>query len=90
MESFQSLALDMGIDLRRRKLGMPQHRLDGTKVGAMLQQMRGKRMSEHVGGNWLGNPGLPRADAKQFPKALPTQLFAAPCDEKMRTLAVSQ
>src|SRR6476620_1063889 len=31
---FQSFAFDMGVDLRRRNIGMSEHRLDRPKIGA--------------------------------------------------------
>ena len=37
------------VDLCCRQIGVPQHHLDSPKVGAPLEKMRGKRMTQHVG-----------------------------------------
>ena len=38
----------MRVNLRRRDVGMPQHRLHGSQVGPPLQQVRGEGMSQHM------------------------------------------
>ena len=48
VDFFQLCRIDMRINLGRRDVRMPQHRLHGTQVGAPLQEMRGKRMAQHV------------------------------------------
>ena len=42
------LKVKMGIDLRRGDVGMTEQFLDAAQIGARLQQMAGKRMTEHV------------------------------------------
>jgi hypothetical protein len=37
--------IDMSIDLRRRDIGVAQHRLDRSQVGASFKQVRGERMT---------------------------------------------
>jgi hypothetical protein len=37
MHSFQSLLIDMRIDLRRRNIGVAEHFLDDPKIGAVPQ-----------------------------------------------------
>ena len=43
-ERFQALVQDMGIDLRRRDVGMAQHLLQGPEIGAVGQKMAGEGM----------------------------------------------
>src|SRR5210317_2502064 len=38
----------MSIDLRRRYVGMSQHLLHGTQVGASIEQMRREGMAQHM------------------------------------------
>ena len=42
-------AVDMGIDLRRRDVGMPQNLLQDTKVGTARKHMGCKRMTKRMG-----------------------------------------
>ena len=46
---------DMGIDLRRRDVGMAEELLHGAEIGAAFQQMAGEGMTEHV---WRDARGL--------------------------------
>jgi hypothetical protein len=32
----------MGVDLRGRDIGVPQHHLDGSQIGAALEEVGGK------------------------------------------------
>ena len=40
MHGFQSLLIDMGIDLGRRYVRVAQHLLDDSKIRAIAEQMR--------------------------------------------------
>src|SRR5438477_11915008 len=40
------LAVDMRVNLRRRDVGVAEHFLNGTKVGATLEQVCGERVSQ--------------------------------------------
>ena len=44
----QSLGQHVGVDLRRRDVGVAQKHLQTAQVGAVRQQMRGERMAQHV------------------------------------------
>ena len=46
-----ALVAHVRVQLGRREVGMPEHLLDAAEIGATLQQMRGKRVSEEVGVN---------------------------------------
>jgi hypothetical protein len=47
---FQPFFDYMGIDLRRRDVGMAEHQLDRPQIRATLQQVRGKTVSQHMRG----------------------------------------
>ena len=53
METFvnllQSFPDDMGVDLRRRNLRMPEHHLNGAQVRTSFEKVRCKGMPEHMG-----------------------------------------
>ena len=44
----QPIALDMGIDLGRRDIGMAEHLLYAAQIGAVVEQMAGEGMTQHV------------------------------------------
>jgi len=69
VEFFQSAAGDLGVDLGGGQIGMAQHRLDRSQVGAALQKVRGKGMSQHVRGNRAVDPGQPHIFFQQLPAA---------------------
>ena len=45
----QTGSTHVGIDLGRRKIGVPEHGLYGAKVGAALEQIRRKRVAQNMG-----------------------------------------
>ena len=51
----------MGVDLRRRDIGMAEQLLHDAQIGAVLQQMAGEGMAQHVradiGGAQAGRGG---------------------------------
>ena len=44
---------NVGVDLRRRNISVPEHLLDRADIGAVLDQMRRKRMPQRMGRNAL-------------------------------------
>ena len=48
MHPLQTSPLDMCINLRGHNIGMAEHDLHRAKVGPAFEQMRGKRMPQHV------------------------------------------
>ena len=50
----KSAAVDMGVNLRRRDVGMSQHRLQCAQISAPSQQMRGKGMAQHMRADFGG------------------------------------
>lgn len=57
MNVFETVLVDMGIDLSRGYISVAQHKLYGAEIGAMGQHMGGKRMAQHVGGDVLTDTG---------------------------------
>src|SRR5690242_11686584 len=47
------------VDARRLQIGMPHQDLDGRQIGAVLQQVRGEAVPEHVGRNTFLEAGVP-------------------------------
>ena len=48
MYVLQACPGDMGVDLGRRQVAVPEQHLQGTQVGAVIQQVRGKGMAQHM------------------------------------------
>ena len=48
MHGFQSLLIDMGVNLRRRNVGMPEHFLNDAQIGAIAEQVRGKTVPKQM------------------------------------------
>ena len=48
----------MGVDFSGGNAFMPQHGLDGSQVGASLQELRGKAVAEGVRADVLSDAGL--------------------------------
>lgn len=48
MQLLQPFARDMGIDLRGGDVGMPQQHLHHAQIGAVVEQMGGKSVAQHV------------------------------------------
>ena len=44
----QPLLQYVRIDLRRRNITVPQHKLDGTQVSSPFEKMRGERVPDQV------------------------------------------
>jgi hypothetical protein len=57
----------MGVDLGRRDIGMPQHRLQRAQIRAAFQQMRREGVAQHVRAHAIGrDPRLRRQRADQL------------------------
>src|SRR5262245_8525886 len=50
---------DVGVDLRRRDVAMPEQFLDRPDVVVVLQEVCGERVAERMGARPLGDAGLP-------------------------------
>src|SRR2546423_4465655 len=60
IDLLQPRSRNVGVDLRRGDVRVAEHHLDGPQIGAVLQQMRGERMPQHVRRNVCADAGLPR------------------------------
>ena len=67
MHSFQSLLIDVRIDLRRRNIGVAEHFLDDAQIGAIPQEMRREAVSQKVRINVLFESGLSRMFLHDLP-----------------------
>src|ERR1039458_10719433 len=53
----QTLGGDVGIDFSRADAGMAEQLLNDAQVGAVIEQMGGKAVAQHVGGDVAGDAG---------------------------------
>ena len=60
MYGFQSLLIDVRIDLRCRNVGVAEHFLDDAQIGAVPQEMRREAVSQKVRVNVLFESGAAR------------------------------
>jgi hypothetical protein len=48
MQLLQPFAGDVGVDLRRRNVGVAEQQLHDAQVGAVVEQVRGEGVAQHV------------------------------------------
>ena len=48
VDLLQTALVDVGVNLSRRDIRMPEHFLDDAKVGPVAQQVRGETMAQHM------------------------------------------
>src|SRR5579872_418282 len=76
-QTFQPLLDDMGVDLRRRNIGMAEQCLHDAQVGAVVQKVACKSMPQHV---WRDQPRREARGGREFfqvaRKMLPGQVAA--------------
>ena len=48
---------DVGVNLGGADVGVAEHGLDGTEVGAVHEEVSGERVTEGVGGDVFGDAG---------------------------------
>ncbi len=53
VDAFEVIARDVRVDLRGCQAGVPQELLHDPEVGAAIEQVRGERVAEDVGGGPL-------------------------------------
>ena len=69
----QTFFHDVGVDLRRGNIAVPEHQLDGAQISAAFQKMRCKTVTQHVGRQRhtqarlaaIGGENLPDANAAE-------------------------
>ena len=80
MQLLEPFACHMGIDLRGGNIRMPQQQLHHAQISTMIDQMRGKSMSQHVWADgWQAL--LPGIAGNQMPGHLPRHAGFALGDE---------
>jgi len=67
MHSFQSLLIDVRIDLRRRDIGVAEHFLDDAQICAVPQEMRREAVSQKMRINVLFESGAARMFLHDLP-----------------------
>src|SRR5262249_5395283 len=87
VDFLQPFADDMSVDLSRRNVGMSQHHLHSPQVGAMLQQVRRKGMTQNVGRDVLADARLKCMFLEDLPKRL-SRYCSAPGVEKQQLRSV--
>ena len=77
-QASQPLFYDMGIDLRGGDIGMAEKLLHRAQIGAPLQEMAGKGVTEHMRRDPCGlDPGGKRQRLKLLAEALAGQMLAS-------------
>src|SRR5687768_10244530 len=79
----QILPVDMGVELRRRNVGVAEHLLDGAQVGASLEKVRRERVPQSVRGDVLRDPGPLDVLSKDLPRAHPREGLAAGVQQEL-------
>ena len=77
MHCLEPLLIDVGINLRRRNVGMAEHFLDNAQIGAVAEQMRGETVPEQVRINVRFQSGMFRVFFHDLPDAHRGQLRPA-------------
>ena len=77
MHGFQSLLIDVGVDLGRRNVGVAEHFLNDAKIGAVPQQMCREAVPQKMRVNVLFKSGLSRMSLHDLPDACCSQFSAA-------------
>src|ERR1043166_7070465 len=86
----QTRLQDVRVNLRRRQVRVPEHCLNGAQIGAALEQMRRKRVPQHVRTQMRANARAAAVRLQQFPEAEPREPAAiAAVDEQPRAVAPS-
>src|SRR4030095_1908039 len=65
----QSRLEHVGVNLRRRKVGVPEHQLNGAQVGAALEQVRGEGVPQDVRAEHSRQAGGPAVLLENLPGA---------------------
>src|SRR4029077_488734 len=78
----QTRLQDVRINLRGRKIRVPQHHLDGAQVGPAFEQVRRKRMADDVRAQRARHPPRRAMAFENLPEPHPAQRAAARVDEQ--------
>ena len=87
VQLLQPLARDVRVDLRRRDVGVTEQELHHAQIGAVIDEMRGEGVAQHVRREALARNGARAIAPDQVPERLPRHAGAARGDEKRVGLA---
>src|SRR4051794_37006485 len=79
----QPFASDMGVDLRRRYIRVPEQDLHDTKIGAVIEEMRCEGMPQRVRRNGCIQRGARSVAFDELPERLPRHGLSASRHEKI-------
>src|SRR5437867_7137118 len=86
----QALTIDVRVDLRRRDVGVAEHHLHGSQVGAALQQMRREGVTQHVRAELAPETDRASVLLEDLPEALPAHPSAPAVEEQRRLRGPTQ
>src|SRR5260221_52010 len=78
-QRLEPLAEHMGIDLRRRDIGVAEHLLDAAQIGAVVEEMAGEGVAQHM------RRDAPGIDAGEDGEVLEELAAAPPREMALRT-----
>src|SRR3954466_8293622 len=84
VDLFDPLAREVGVELGRRDVRVPQHLLDRSKVAAAGQQMGGEGMAQRVRAHAAGQAHIGGVALDHLVEALPGERSAAKVHEETR------
>src|SRR5215831_14301150 len=82
VDSAETAGVHVSVDLRRRQICVPQHRLHHAEVGAALDEVGGEGVAELVRAQRLANPRGERVPPEQLPHSLPGERGPTRTDEE--------
>ena len=89
IERAQTLGVDVGIDLGGRDVGVSEHHLHGSEIGAVLEQVGGEAVAEHMWGE-LWYPHAKTIVPEVLPESLPAERAAPAVDKHPLVAALCQ
>src|SRR5262249_38682040 len=78
----ETAAVHVGVDLRRRQVGVPQHRLHHPEVCTALDEVGGEGVAKLVRAQWLAESPAWRVPPEELPHTLPGERGATRTDEE--------
>src|SRR5882724_7727190 len=90
VQLFQALTSHVRVDLCRRQVTMTQQHLHDAQVGTMVEQMRGKRVSQSMRRKVFGDSGLAGVALDDVPERLARHAIATPRGKQVVSLALEQ
>ena len=69
MHGFEPLLINVGVNLRRRNIGVAEHFLDNAQIGAVAQEMCRETMPQKMGINVFFQTGAARVFFHDLPDA---------------------